>query len=431
MEEQGFMTSKRVFVVHRPDDAAARYAAWLEEAGYEVARADGLVDAARAGGEADLALVALETFPRSALVELDRLSARLGQPGLVVVAADETLPVAWVDEALRLGVARIIPPPAHPADLLMTFEDVEDARSVEGVQGDLRDLGLSSLISIICNEGRKATLRVSHNGAESTVYFSQGEIVHAVLGDQVGEEAIFETLAWGEGQFTLTMGHAVRERTIHTGWAGLVLEGLRRMDETSFDQEQLPPVEAPQPVEWPDAELETTLVEPVRHGPTFELEEEAQTQVAERIEQLYKMLEPRCILLSDRSGRLLDMRGDIQRSAALSLAALVAGSFSATGEVAELLARDRESRRFQQSLQEGLNFSLYSARAGQDWILAVAFEPERTNLGLARQFTLRAAEDLSALAAQERAMPEPQELDTAMDDMFRQQVGDALEDLFA
>jgi hypothetical protein len=303
--------------------------------------------------------------------------------------------------------------------------------SIEGVHGDLRDLGLSSLISIICNEGRRATLRVSHNGMESTVYFSKGDIVHAVLDDQVGEEALFETLSWGQGQFTLTMGHSVTERTIYTGWAGLVLEGLRRLDETAFDQEQLEPVPAPEPVEWPDDDLESTLVEPVGRGPSFELDDEAQSKVDERLEQLYRMLEPRCILLTDRSGRLLHMRGDIERSSALSLAALVAGSFSATGEVAELLARAGESRRFQQSLQEGIDFSLYSAQAGPDWVLVVAFDPELTNLGLARQFTLRAAEDLSALAAQERARPETEELDTAVDDLFRQQVGDALEDLFA
>jgi hypothetical protein len=151
---------------------------------------------------------------------------------------------------------------------------------------------------------------------------------------------------------------------------------------------------------------------------------------------MYRNLAPRCVLLTNRSGRLLHLRGDIERSRALSLAALVAGSFSATSEIAEIVARDGERKKFRQSLQEGVDFDLYSAQAGEPWILAMTFEPKQTKLGLARQLTLRAAADLADIAARmaersTQAAEEAEEMGDMMDDLFRQEVGDAIEDLFA
>jgi hypothetical protein len=115
---------------------------------------------------------------------------------------------------------------------------------------------------------------------------------------------------------------------------------------------------------------------------------------------------------------------------------LVAGSFSATSEIAEIVARNGERKQFRQSLQEGIDFDLYSSQSGEQWILAVTFEPERTTLGLARQLTLRAAMDLSDVHSQmiertAQAAGAAKEVGDMMDDLFRQEVGDAIEDLFA
>jgi hypothetical protein len=232
-------------------------------------------------------------------------------------------------------------------------------------------------------------------------------------------------------------GRAAPERTIYTSWTGLVLEGLRRIDEESFDQEQLSVVEQPEP-EPQDITFEPTPTEPPGRAPTFDLDDETQHTINKRLTRLYRNLRPRWVLLTNRSGRLLFLRGDIERNRALSLAALVAGSFSATSEIAEIVARNGERKKFRQSLQEGVDFDLYSAQAGEPWILAVTFEPERTKLGLARQLTLRAAADLADVAAQLAVKPaqpheheQAEEMGDMMDDLFRQEVGDAIEDMFA
>ncbi len=156
-------------------------------------------------------------------------------------------------------------------------------------------------------------------------------------------------------------------------------------------------------------------------------------QVKDRLDQLHQILNGRCTLLVNRNGRLFHAQGQVNEGQALALAALVASSFSANGEVAKMLANEKENdAHFQHSLQEGNLFNLYSAQVNSNWLVAVAFEPEATNLGLARQMTLQAAEELLELLQQ--TPPPNGHIDTAfdgIDDVFEQAVSDNIEDLFA
>jgi CheY-like chemotaxis protein len=345
----------------------------------------------------------------------------------------DVLSLDTVADAMRLGATDVLEKPFEPEFLLERVEDILAHNLTSGVRGNLREMGLPSLITVLCNEGKQAALSIRHGGREGTLFFERGEICHAVLDGRVGEEAVYEALTWSEGEFVMTMGRSTPEHTVHASWSGLLLEGLRRLDETSFDQELLPEDEGEDELDfsaWP-AEEEMELPAEVRRTPSFDLDPETQTAVDERLARLYRSLLLRCVLLTDRSGRVLYVQGDIERSNALSLAALVAGSFSASREVAHLLAHRGEERHFQQSLQEGTDINLYTAQAGPNWVLAVAFTSEATKLGMARLLTLQTAADLAELSAQAMSLPEQQEeVAHALDESFRQGVGDALEDLF-
>ncbi len=113
------------------------------------------------------------------------------------------------------------------------------------IRGELRDMPLTTLISVNCNEQNRARLRLWHDDQEAEVYFDEGQIVHMVLGDQVGEEVIYTLLTWEDGQFELEMDVPSPARTVSTPWSNLVLEGMRLIDEgqvnegldSLFDQE--------------------------------------------------------------------------------------------------------------------------------------------------------------------------------------------------
>ena len=99
------------------------------------------------------------------------------------------------------------------------------------VKGNLKDIGLTSLISINCNEMNQARLSIMNHGKQAVIFFNEGNIVHAELDSQEGEDVLFELLQWEEGDFNLEQGVQAAEQTVHTPWSGILLEGLQRIDE--------------------------------------------------------------------------------------------------------------------------------------------------------------------------------------------------------
>ena len=99
------------------------------------------------------------------------------------------------------------------------------------VKGNLKDIGLTSLISINCNEMNQARLSIMNQGKQAIVFFNDGNIVHAELDSQEGEDVIFELLRWEEGDFDLEQGVQAEKQTVHTPWSGILLEGMHRIDE--------------------------------------------------------------------------------------------------------------------------------------------------------------------------------------------------------
>ncbi len=428
------MSSYQILVIDHKESFVELCRGWLQPEGFTVQVALNGDEALEIIQSEPLDLVLLEL----ALPDSLQLLARLKENGLdvpvILSVEDRLIPVQQVAQAIRLGTVSFMQQPARPEPLLENIWALLDHYAPGVVRGNMRDLGLTSLITILCNEGRQAGLDIRYQAQQATLFFEKGEIIHAELNGFQGEEAIYEVLTWEEGDFALTMGRISPEQTINTSWTKLLLEGLQRIDETAFSQEQLEPEELPPPTDWPDdMDMMGDFLPPPREQ-TFvsELDSHTQSQIDERLDRLYQEIKLRCILFAGHSGRLLAMQGQLERSRALSLAALVAGSFSAVDEMAEILAEeDDENWPFQQSLQEGQDFSLYSAQINQNWILAVVFEPGVTNLGLARQMTLQAAADLQPLLEQaQETTTERHEVADTMNEEFRQEVSNALGDLF-
>jgi predicted regulator of Ras-like GTPase activity (Roadblock/LC7/MglB family) len=99
------------------------------------------------------------------------------------------------------------------------------------IEGDLKELGLPSIIQLNCTERNTARVSVSHQGREGMICFEGGSVVHATAGDLVGEEAVYELLAWPEGSFIVETDLSPPKRTISAEWNMLLLEGMRRIDE--------------------------------------------------------------------------------------------------------------------------------------------------------------------------------------------------------
>lgn len=104
------------------------------------------------------------------------------------------------------------------------------------IEGDLKEIDLTSVIQVICTERRRAGLVVRRRGEEGVIFFDDGDIVHATLGPLEGEEAVFQLLSWKDGSFRMTDRVLSPARSVRRGWNQLLLEGLTKLDEERRDE---------------------------------------------------------------------------------------------------------------------------------------------------------------------------------------------------
>ncbi len=99
------------------------------------------------------------------------------------------------------------------------------------LKGNLKDMDLSDVIQMGCRGRERARLLIRSHGQEASIFFEGGQVVHATLGSQAGEEVVYELLTWEDGEFELETGVAPPAHTITINWSALLLEGMQRIDE--------------------------------------------------------------------------------------------------------------------------------------------------------------------------------------------------------
>ena len=67
------------------------------------------------------------------------------------------------------------------------------------------------------------------------MYFSEGQINHATCGNLKGDEAVYKVLTWQTGNFLIDFTGSSTEQTITRSTQGLLMEGLRLVDEANKD----------------------------------------------------------------------------------------------------------------------------------------------------------------------------------------------------
>ncbi len=96
--------------------------------------------------------------------------------------------------------------------------------------GNLRDLKLPNLIQLNCLEKNESKLTIEHAGKYGSIYFKNGQIVHAEFDPDVGKEAFFRLLGLVEGKFKVENGVRPPILSINENWSNLMLEGLHQFD---------------------------------------------------------------------------------------------------------------------------------------------------------------------------------------------------------
>jgi len=140
-------------------------------------------------------------------------------------------------EATRRGSYYYLEKPFEISDVrTLILKALEEKRG--GFVGQVVDLQLVDVIQMACLGRFTMSLAVSKGDEGGLIYFHNGEIAHAEIGDMEGKEALYTMLDWNEGRFNSQMGISPPKKTIDDRWEHLLLEGMRRRDETTAAEER-------------------------------------------------------------------------------------------------------------------------------------------------------------------------------------------------
>jgi DNA-binding response OmpR family regulator len=106
------------------------------------------------------------------------------------------------------------------------------------LRGSLAQMNVLDLLQSLDMGRKTCALTLTNNGDNCKMFFTDGQINHAVYGTLKGDEAVYKVLTWAEGGFEIDFKGSSEEQTITQSTQGLLLEGLRLLDESNRDTEE-------------------------------------------------------------------------------------------------------------------------------------------------------------------------------------------------
>jgi predicted regulator of Ras-like GTPase activity (Roadblock/LC7/MglB family) len=130
------------------------------------------------------------------------------------------------------------------------------------------------------------------------------------------------------------------------------------------------------------------------------------------------------LLLLDKSGQIIATQGTVGQRDLVALGALLAGAFSSSRHVAEILGE----RDFRSILQQGVYESLSTSMVGEQWLLVVVFD-KQTHIGLVKVLARKAVEELERVLDRVKTGGR-QAKEQVLNVQFRNTVDSAIDRLF-
>jgi DNA-binding response OmpR family regulator len=123
------------------------------------------------------------------------------------------------------------------------IEERRDGRT--RFSGRLSDMAVVDLIQTIEISRKSGLIQFTgEGGKQAAIYFRDGKVIDAEAGPLAGEDAVYRLLTWNDGEFEVVFRTVRRRDVIQMSSQGLLMEGMRRLDEWGRLLEQLPPLES-------------------------------------------------------------------------------------------------------------------------------------------------------------------------------------------
>ncbi len=103
------------------------------------------------------------------------------------------------------------------------------------VRGNLSQMNVIDLMQSLEMGRKSCQLSLSNEGDKCEVFFVEGQVKHATYGSLAGDPAVFKVLRWTGGNFQIDFEGKTDKETTQLNTQGLLMEGLRLLDESQRD----------------------------------------------------------------------------------------------------------------------------------------------------------------------------------------------------
>src|SRR5215213_6271372 len=110
-------------------------------------------------------------------------------------------------------------------------------------QGSLKELPLPDIIQLVSVSGKTGKFTLTRDADRGYIFLKNGQMVHAHVGDLIGEEAIYSLAIWNSGDFQFNAGEEPERQSITKSNTNLLMEAARRLDEWRVLSKKIPSVE--------------------------------------------------------------------------------------------------------------------------------------------------------------------------------------------
>jgi CheY-like chemotaxis protein len=118
----------------------------------------------------------------------------------------------------------------------LALEKISSSSSSDGiVRGSLAQMNVIDLVQSLEMGRKNCLLTLTKGGEKCEMYFTDGQVPHAAYGSLSGDAAVFKVLQWTGGNFQINFDAKTKEQSTTLNTQGLLMEGLRLLDESRRD----------------------------------------------------------------------------------------------------------------------------------------------------------------------------------------------------
>ena len=228
---------KRVLVVDDEEDML-----WMLQRNLNKGMPDVEILAAKSGEEAlaiisdknvNLVITDINMPGMNGLDLLIEVNNRYPQTGVIIMTAYPSN--AYKNEAMLSGSLRFIEKPFDINDMRKIVEQI--LKGSEGFQGTVEGIELMDIVQFNGLSRATAALKVTTTDHEGMIFFKNGEVVHAMCGNESGENAFFSILRFQGGTLQNIRGVEPPIVSIKKNLESLLFEAALNSDENEVQDD--------------------------------------------------------------------------------------------------------------------------------------------------------------------------------------------------